>query len=389
MACATRSVEAQVRLGRKSVRRLRGQYVDCIASGDDAGVRRIRARLLNGYLPRLYAIYLENKKRKAGRLPLDRLPGLARELRVRRGASEPVAVDMLPKAGGGHRPIFKFGIRNRALQRLLRWVAEPLVLPRLLPNQFLFRGGRNVASLHVRRTLPRQRGHATELDIQSFYPSVDVEEVFRRLGFPEGLGLAVMDTARLNLVALDPTMRPHLSGCRRGLPQGASLSSLLAEFVVAEVLRTEPTGPAAIYADNLLLHGESRAEVEHAATSLKRAFARSPLGLFRLHEGPIRRLADGFEYLGYEHRRISGGIITRPSQRNLKRFVDVLRERMRESKGAAYASSWQGSFKLWGSLNRFAVLVWSGIRHAGRIRRRELRDMVAALDEPRFNLHWA
>jgi len=387
--CAERGIRRKIARAKRETRRLRSKLRAAVQSGDTYAIRRARSLLLLGFNPRLAALHQANRKMRAGgRLPLHRLEAEARALSVRNGTREVVRQWAEPKRSGGWRPICAFGPRNRALQLLLGWAVEPQVKQRLRQSQYMFQGGRTAASRRVRASLPAKGGWACEIDIKNFYPTVNVGEVFRELGFPEGLGPAVMDAARLTIVGCDQHTR-CIKG-RGGLPQGASLSPLLGEFVVSEVLRAAPCEPDAVFADNILIVSPTKAEAEGAAISLSAAFERHPLGMFSLHRKPVRRAADGFRYLGYWHRRVCGVVVSRPTDENLSRFADALWDQRLAGRTDAQAKSWKGSFGLWRGVDSFCSLLAAAMKRSERLTRANLRDLSLAVDEPRFNgPHWS
>lgn len=377
------------RLARKHARQVqksRKRLERALARGNQYAAERERARLLNGFASKFCALYQANKScLRHRRLEWRELEAEAAKLSLWHGTREVVREIAKPKGNGTVRFVNDFGPRNRALHLLLRWVLEPAIRPVLHESQFLLRGGRLAASQRVQASIPRAGGWAYQLDITDFYPSVDVAKVFERLGLPEGLGLAVMDAARLNVV------RTHTgygrNELRAGLPQGASLSPLLGEFVIAEVLREARCGPVAVFADNILCCEGTREEVEAAAQSLRDAFERHPLGIFKLHairEERCRRVSDGFSYLGYLHRRRAGWVTARPSDVNLRKFVDRLW--LQRSAGGLKAGSrgWCAAFDLCPGVGRFIDHVVTATRRGERVTRANLRDLTAVLDEPGF-----
>ena len=100
-----------------------------------------------------------------------------------------------------------------------------------------------------------------------------------------------------------------LARAGRGLPQGSPASPLVAQLMVARVLRAVQVqrGVAVlVYADNVIVLGRRRADVETTYDDLCSAFASSAAGRLDLRLEGMHRARDGFEFLGYAIRRAAG-----------------------------------------------------------------------------------
>ena len=75
-----------------------------------------------------------------------------------------------------------------------------------------------------------------------------------------------------------------------------------------------------VSADNIVVLTRNRAEANWIEQVLVAAFERSPAGRLRLRTC-IRRVADGFTYLGYMYRRRKGKVTVRPSRENGAKFI--------------------------------------------------------------------
>lgn len=375
--------QPEVRSALHTMRKLRARCRRACEHGDQHRIERARWRLFASYEARLAALILANRwVKEQHRLPPHTLKAEAKRLDVRAGTTETVRQHAVAKDGGGYRFISVFGVRNKALQALLKWAIEPLVRQRIASSQFMLRGGRDAATDRVQKMLRCGAAWACELDIKNFYPTINVREVFRRLGLSEGLGLAIMDMAALRIRASEPIAARIVTWA--GLPQGALLSPLLGEFVVSEMLREAQHGPSATFADNILIVGADRFSVEWVATSLCASFEASPLGNFTMKSGTVRRACDGFKFLGYWHRRRAGVVVSRPSDANVQKFIRRMWERREEGSLRSTVRAWTGCFRAWTSADRFCDYILTPVRRGRRIGMREARMLMAVVNEPRF-----
>ena len=218
------------------------------------------------------------------------------------------------KRAGGTRPIYSFTSQDKARQRLYALAIRASA--GFHPSQSLFRGGRSAvcdALQSALRDVP-QGSHFLHLDVRDFFGSISHEWLERNLPFPRRLIRQFIHTGGLVVshrgggLARNPCEENQERG-RRGIPQGSAASSVVAEFVMADVLRSLadqlPCDRTFIYSDNigLLVRLE---EVSRFEEHLRGAFAGHTAGPFQLRVShiPITRT---FRFLGYDWRRTRAG----------------------------------------------------------------------------------
>ena len=147
-----------------------------------------------------------------------------------------------------------------------------------------------------------------QLDIKSFYSSIDAAWMERRINLPVDVVRKHVHTGGMSL-----SLKGDIRACRSDgeyvelvrpvLAQGSALSPLIAEMAMAEVLwgladRLKDT-MLVVYSDNLgiIAPGAEAAAIEE---TLRRAFETSGAGPFILHPGlqPIP-ISDRFRFLGH------------------------------------------------------------------------------------------
>jgi hypothetical protein len=138
------------------------------------------------------------------------------------------------------------------------------------------------------------------------------------------------------------------------------------------------------YADNFLVLGRTRREVEQTLQTLAGAVERHPAGEFALTAGKIRQTSWGFDFLGYHFEGYQGRAFVRASEaarhEAATKIVRVIRAVAKRQPHALrrlqlYCRGWASSFALWpaGSRAVEAFLFWSTVRLG--------RDAIGRLNE--------
>jgi len=290
---------------------------------------------------------------------------MAATVDVTRAPAATVRVHAVPKKNWpAFRPIHIFEAVDMARQRLVMRALRPF-LP-VTPDQYATgNGGRNVAVARVAEIVAsREQKWVATCDLKDFYPSLDRDWLRQNLPVGEKVVTSTFlvedDYGRFTWTG-HGLWKPVCSeiglgvASQKGLPQGACSSPMIADYIVGLVLSGIhlPDGVELInYADDFALIGRTRADVEQAVFTLRGAFMRHPSGDLRLTDDGIRRIADGFSFLGYRFRRRRGGPFILPTDDNMQRMrnriaqyvVSILKGgATRKLKG--YLRSWQSSFR--------------------------------------------
>jgi RNA-directed DNA polymerase len=209
-----------------------------------------------------------------------------------------------------HRPICAFrDIEDRARQHLAVMAVTPFAS--IHPAQFAWRRGRSAAceSLHnAMRDAGREGGFA-QIDIKNFYGSISHAWLEENLPLSEGMIRSVIHTGGMRIIPFGrgqarPTCEDIQEVARRGIPQGSAASPLIAEIVVADVLRglADRLPPHILinYSDNvaIVLRGNA-ADWPAFMELLRDAFATHPAGPFHLTMSQVKPLTHSSRFLGY------------------------------------------------------------------------------------------
>ena len=320
---------------RKHVTKILGRIGRARIAGDRHRTRGLKAKARNSYHVKLLAADRANRKmRPRYRVGENELMAVAAGLDSWGGTDESVFTKAVRKGYSDFRPVLRFGIRNRALQEIEMMLLEPGAAIR--DDQFSIRGGTNAAGREVLNNLGNHGGkykHVVVSDVTNFFGSINVDHLADLLDIPPRVVDNVVSARNLNL-DLQPmdkipcaggllvtTHLGLLSKARAGVPQGSSLSPLVAAIVLARVLDQLPEDVKVVaYADDVLVLVRTKREAVAIANALRLALARNPLGPFRCKLLEIRRASWGFEFLGYKFKVRSGRPFAEPTKRNRLKF---------------------------------------------------------------------
>src|SRR6266704_2654196 len=266
-------------------------------AGERRQLRYLIQQFLTSFDARLTATRLASSKMRWNRRPKKhQLRSIAENLNAYQGTREEVRLILIRKGPGKFRPTLDFGIENRALQYLVLSVLYAIA--ELHPRQFATRGGVPAAIAHVAKAIKAGNLRAREIDIKDFYQSFDGTKLVDLIPLPKRVIERVLLSRHLNIVpgtlhhtaayssngAADThqgeaSLEKYLADARRGIPQGSSVSPIVAEMLLAPVLHQVPTGGEVVaYADNILVIAKNDGEAVSMSESLGIALKTHPAG---------------------------------------------------------------------------------------------------------------
>ena len=270
------------------------------------------------------------------------LDGLGKDLAAHDYRPAPVRRVMIPKPGGGERPLGIPTIRDRVVQTAAKLVLEPIFEADLDPDAYGYRPGRDGidAVKAVHSLLVRGYTDVVDADLSKYFDTIPHHELMR------SVARRIVDRQVLRLIKLwlkAPVEERDGDGTRRmtggknsraGTPQGGVISPLLANLYMNRFLKHwRGTGRGRAYQAHVVAYADdfvilSRGHAAEALAWTRSVMAR--LGLALNETKTVLRDArrERFDFLGYSlgaHRYWRSGdwyLGATPSKKSVQRLKD-------------------------------------------------------------------
>lgn len=230
----------------------------------------------------------------------------------RMSASPSPVLHLRPKTSGGHRPTMSFSWIEQARMRLLDLAITPFVGFHQTQYALQAHEGRRGRTAACNALLDLERGLDAEYvflqaDVCNFHGSISHLWLEANLALPRNVIRTHIHLGAMR-VESSSSCRARLSDeaiqvmCRLGIPQGSAASARVAEFVMADILRSfavrRPGVRVVVYSDNLGVVCR-RDELAAIKETLRAVFASHGAGPFQIAFTPARQITRDHRFLGY------------------------------------------------------------------------------------------
>jgi len=248
----------------------------------------------------------------------------------------------IPKSNGKTRPLGIPTMKDRAMQKLHLLALEPVSETMADGNSFGFRPERSTADAMAQCFTMLAKAKSPQWVLEG-----DIKGCFDNISHDWILGNIPMDKTILEKwLKAGYVYQGELFPTEAGTPQGGIISPTLANMVLdglelrlrAEFGQKNSTKSKrnqvnlARYADDFVITGKSKELLENEVKPLVVEFLKERGLMLSEEKTKITHIEEGFDFLGWNMRKYDGKLLIKPSKKNVKAFLDDIRETVKANK---------------------------------------------------------
>ncbi len=248
----------------------------------------------------------------------------------------------IPKANGDKRPLGIPTMRDRAMQALHLLALDPVAETTGDSHSYGFRRERSTADAiqQVRNVLTNKAAPqwVLEGDIKGCFDNISHDWLVANVCMDKGILRKWLKAGFVEMGTLFPT--------NAGTPQGGIISPVLANMALDGLQREleglfrtvrqvrEAKVHLVRYADDFVVTGSSRELLEERVRPLVVQFLATRGLVLSETKTKITHVTEGFDFLGWNVRRVNRMLLTQPSKKDVKAFMTKMRESVRTMRSA-------------------------------------------------------